>query len=293
MWNLPVKRNFSSYQIMIWDTRRRTLDLSGASVVMGILNATPDSFSDGGKFSSHESALSRALEMVRQGAAIIDIGGESTRPGAEAINTEEEIKRTIPLIESLRAASDVLISIDTSKPKVAEAAIEAGADIVNDVTGLRDRDMIRLCIDATVGVCVMHMQGQPRTMQVDPNYAQYGGVVKAVASFFEERLETLVSSGMSPGAICFDPGIGFGKSFEHNIDLLKSIGQLQGEQPLLLGVSRKSFIGQLTGEQEPCRRDEATALITALAHSKGVRLHRVHDVSAALKALRVAEALEM
>jgi len=293
MWNLPVKRNFSSYQIMIWDTRRRTLDLSGASVVMGILNATPDSFSDGGKFSSHESALSRALEMVGQGAAIIDIGGESTRPGAEAINTEEEIKRTIPLIESLRAASDVLISIDTSKPKVAEAAIEAGADIVNDVTGLRDRDMIRLCIDATVGVCVMHMQGQPRTMQVDPNYAQYGGVVKAVASFFEERLESLVSSGMSPGAICFDPGIGFGKSFEHNIDLLKSIGQLQGEQPLLLGVSRKSLIGQLTGEQDPCRRDEATALITALAHSKGVRLHRVHDVSAALKALRVAEALEM
>lgn len=272
---------------MIWKTRRSSLDLTHGGAVMGILNATPDSFSDGGQYPHVETALGRALEMVREGAAIIDIGGESTRPGAAAISADEEIKRTLPLLEALRRESEGLISIDTSKVAVAEAAIEAGADIVNDVTGFRDEAMVRLCADAGVGVCVMHMQGEPRTMQQDPHYDNEGGVVAAVASFFQERLETLVAAGMDPGMICFDPGIGFGKTVEHNLELLRNIGSLQNSRPVLLGVSRKSFIGSLTGEQDPAKRDGATAVITALACQQGIMLHRVHDVKSTVEAMRI------
>lgn len=256
---------------------------------MGILNATPDSFSDGGKYFHTKAALARALEMVSEGAGIIDVGGESTRPGAAAISADEEIKRTVPLIKALRSESKVLISIDTSKVVVAEAAIEAGADIVNDVTGFCEQKMAQLCASAGVGVCVMHMQGEPRTMQRDPHYDNVGGVVAAVASFFQERLETLVSQGIDPESICFDPGIGFGKTLEHNLELLRALGRLQHERPLLLGVSRKSFIASLTGEQDPEKRDAATDVITALAFDKGIRLHRAHDVKGAVNALRIAQ----
>jgi len=256
---------------------------------MGILNTTPDSFSDGGKYSHAKGGLARALEMVAEGAGIIDIGGESTRPGAAAISADEEIKRTVPLIKALRSESKVLISIDTSKVSVAEAAIEAGAHIVNDVTGFREQKMARLCADAGVGVCVMHMQGEPRTMQSDPCYDNEGGVVAAVASYFQERLEALVSQGMDSECICFDPGIGFGKNLEHNLELLRALGGFQHERPLLLGVSRKSFIASLTGEQDPEKRDAATGVITALAFEKGIRLHRVHDVKGAVDAMRIAQ----
>ncbi|MBT8036152.1 MAG: dihydropteroate synthase [Verrucomicrobiae bacterium] len=277
---------------MIWKTRRRSLQLTRRGVVMGILNTTPDSFSDGGKHVRAASALSYAHQMVKEGAEIIDIGGESTRPGAAGVDLAEEIQRTIPLIHSLRNESEVLISIDTSKASVARAALEAGADIVNDVTGLRgDPDMPRVCADYQAGVCVMHMQGAPRTMQQNPDYEGAGGVVAAVQSFFAERFEMLVALGVDPEAICFDPGIGFGKTLEHNLELLRHLEALQQDRPLLLGVSRKSMISALTGENDPEQRDVATATITALAYRDGIRLHRVHNVSMNLQALRVAEAL--
>lgn len=276
---------------MIWKTRRHQIDLGQGGVVMGILNATPDSFSDGGNYGSVHQALDRALEMIREGAGIIDVGGESTRPGACSIDAAEEIRRTAPLIDALRKQSDVLISIDTSKPAVAEAAIEAGADIVNDVTGLRNDAMVRVCASNGVGVCVMHMQGEPRTMQMNPCYDREGGVVPAVKAFFAERLQTLQASGIDPQYICFDPGIGFGKTYAHNLELLREIGSLQEERPVLLGVSRKSLIGQLTGEQDPVMRDRATAVITALTCKSQIGIHRVHDVKGAVEAIRIAESL--
>lgn len=276
---------------MIWKTCHRSLDLTSRSVVMGILNATPDSFSDGGKHAQGKAALHHALQMVDEGAGIIDIGGESTRPGAAEIGVSEEIERTVPLIRSLRKESDVLISIDTSKATVAEAALEVGADIVNDVTGFRDPAMAPLCAESGAGICVMHMQGEPRTMQKNPNYDHEGGVVNAVKMFFAERQKTLTNQGVDPECICFDPGIGFGKTLEHNLDLIRHLGDLQQSRPLLLGVSRKSFIGSITGEDDPEKRDVGTAVITALAYRQGIRLHRVHNVAANVQALRIAASL--
>lgn len=276
---------------MIWKTRHRTIDLTHHGMVMGILNATPDSFSDGDKHSQGGAALGRALEMVEQGAGIIDIGGESTRPGAAEVSVKEEMNRTIPLIKSLRNETDVLISIDTSKSIVAAAAIEAGADIVNDVTGLRDEEMIPLCAESGVGICIMHMLGEPRTMQKNPSYENEGGVVAAVKSFFKERLATLTSQGIDPDCICFDPGIGFGKTLEHNLELLRHLSELQEDRPILLGVSRKSFIGVLTDEDDPKKRDTVTAAITAMTYRSGIKLHRVHDVVTNVHALRLAQAL--
>ncbi len=276
---------------MIWKTRRQSLDPSQGGVVMGILNATPDSFSDGGNYSTTRQALERALEMVSEGARIIDVGGESTRPGADAIGSAEEIERTRPLIHALRRESDVLISIDTSKPAVAEAAIEAGADIVNDVTGLKNEEMVKVCAKSGVGVCVMHMQGEPRTMQLNPCYDDEGGVVPALKAFFDERLQTLQASGIDPEYLCFDPGIGFGKTYEHNLEILREIESLQRDRPILLGVSRKSMIGQLTGEKDPAMRDRATAVITALACKSRIGIHRVHDVKGAVEAIRIAESI--
>jgi dihydropteroate synthase len=276
---------------MIWKTRYQSVDLTKGAVVMGILNATPDSFSDGGKYGSTQRALKRALEMVREGAQIIDIGGESTRPGADAVSADEEIKRTAPLIKALKDESDVLISIDTSKAVVAEAAIEAGAAIVNDVTGLRDEAMVKVCAASAVGVCVMHMQGDPRTMQNNPSYDNEGGVLCAIQAFFHERLLALEAAGIDPDFICLDPGIGFGKTYQHNIELLRGLADLQTTRPILLGVSRKSFIGQLTGEQEPAMRDCASAIITAIAVKNGIGIHRVHDVKGAVEAIDIAQAL--
>lgn len=259
---------------------------------MGVLNVTPDSFSDGGRYDQAERAVEHALYMVEAGAEVIDVGGESTRPGAEVVGVEEEIRRTVPLVEAIREASDVLVSIDTSKAAVAEAAIEAGADIVNDVTGLRgDSRMVGVCAGSGVGVCVMHMQGEPRTMQRNPVYENEGGVVAAVGAFFTERLEELCEQGVDPECVCFDPGIGFGKTLEHNMELLRHLGDLQDGRPVLLGVSRKSFIGALTGVADPADRDAATAVVTALAYRQGVMLHRVHNVAVAVEAIRMASAL--
>jgi dihydropteroate synthase len=280
---------------MIWKTRRQSLDLSRHGVVMGILNVTPDSFSDGGVHDRGSTAMAHALLMISQGAQIIDIGGESTRPGAPTITLDQELDRVIPLIADLRKQSDVLISIDTSKALVAAAALEAGADIVNDVTGMTGPDsgqkMVEVCSQWDSGIVVMHMQGNPRTMQGSPDYEADGGVVAAVNEFFKERLAAVTAQGIDPDCICFDPGIGFGKTLEDNLTLLRHLDEMQNERPLLIGVSRKSLIGTLTGEEDPSKRDVSTAAITALASQQGIRLHRVHDVKKNVDALKLAEAI--
>lgn len=284
---------------MIWKVKNQCLDLTQQSVVMGILNATPDSFSDGGQHDAEVSALQHALQMIGDGAGIIDIGGESTRPGASVVDADEEMERVIPLICALRKKSDVLISIDTSKASVAAEALKAGADIVNDVTGLTGansgQEMAEVCVEYGAGVVVMHMQGSPETMQQNPQYQNDGGVVADVLAFFHERYHTLSNYGIDPACLCFDPGIGFGKTLQHNLDLLRGLGRVQAQltNPVLLGVSRKSMIGTLTGEDDSQNRDLATAAITALATAQGIRLHRVHDVLGNVHALKMARAMRV
>ena len=257
---------------------------------MGILNVTPDSFSDGGQHSHLDAAMDHARTMIQDGASIIDIGGESTRPGAAPVSRDDEIQRTAPVIAALRKEWDGLISIDTSKAAVAQAALDAGADIVNDVTGLRaDPQMAPTCASSGCGVVVMHMQGDPQTMQQSPSYDD---VVSDVRDFFQERLDFLTGIGIDASAICFDPGIGFGKSVEHNLALLKQIDQLAPkDRPILLGVSRKSFIAKVIGDDDLSLRDWPTAAITAQTREKGVLLHRVHDVKRNLEAMRMIEAI--
>ena len=275
---------------MIWRTRRGPLDLTRHAHVMGILNVTPDSFSDGGEHASSDTALDHARRMIAEGAAIIDIGGESTRPGAAPVSAGDEIARTAPVIAALRAEWAGLISIDTSKAAVAAAAIAAGADIVNDVTGLRaDPEMPRLCAGHRCGVVVMHMQGEPRTMQAAPSYDD---VVAEVKRFFADRMAALTSAGIDPQAMCFDPGIGFGKTLHHNLALLRALDDISPPgRPLLLGVSRKSFIGRLLGSDDLTKREWPTVALTAQAREKGVMLHRVHAVKPNLEALRMIEAI--
>lgn len=266
------------------------MDLTRRGKIMGILNVTPDSFSDGGRHAGMEAALRHARGMIAEGAEIIDVGGESTRPGAPEVAITEEIARTLPVIKALRAEWAGCISIDTSKAAVAEAALAAGADVVNDVSGLTaDPDMIAVCAGSGCGMVVMHMQGDPRTMQVAPHYHD---VVAEVRGFFEERLATLGSLGIKPEAICFDPGIGFGKTVKHNLTLLKEIGSLSvGGRPLLLGVSRKSFIGKTLESSDLSDRAWPTVAVTASTREAGVMIHRVHEVKANHQALRMVEAI--
>ena len=275
---------------MIWKTRRETLNLDQKALVMGILNVTPDSFSDGGRHDHLDSALDHARRMIAEGAAILDIGGESTRPGSLPVPADEEIRRVVPVIASIRDSWDGWISVDTAKAKVADAALRAGADVVNDVSGLRsDPEMAAVCADHQCAVVVMHMQGEPRTMQVAPHYED---VVREVRGFFEERVETLSRAGIAPEALCFDPGIGFGKTLAHNLSLLRALDCLSpGGRPLLLGVSRKSFIGMLLGDMDLGLRNWPTVAVTARAREMGVLLHRVHEVRPNIEALRMIEAI--
>lgn len=275
---------------MIWKVNGKEVDLSRCAEVMGILNVTPDSFSDGGRFDTMTRAMEHAREMIQQGALIIDIGGESTRPGSVEVMETEEMERTISVIKKLRSEWDGLISIDTKKSAVAAAAIQAGADIVNDVSGLMaDSEMISVCAKSQCGIVVMHMQGTPETMQVAPTYEE---VVRDIRAFFEERMETLMTAGIAKERICFDPGIGFGKTLEHNLSLLNHLGELAPDgQPLLLGVSRKSLFAKICAAEFPAERDAATVAVSALARQQGVMLHRVHDVKGNLSALRLAEAM--
>ncbi len=257
---------------------------------MGILNVTPDSFSDGGSHFGIEAALAHAREMIAQGVDIIDIGGESTRPGSLPVPADEETKRTAPVIRALRTEWDGLISIDTSKAAVAKAAIESGADIVNDVSGLRaDPQMADVCATSRCGVVVMHMQGTPQNMQVAPHYAD---VVSEVADFFNERMASLTAQGIDPENICVDPGIGFGKTLDQNIALLKAMNQIApAGRPLLLGVSRKSCIAGILESTDIKERDWPTVAITSWARQHGTMLHRVHEVRPNLQALRMTEAI--
>jgi dihydropteroate synthase len=257
---------------------------------MGILNVTPDSFSDGGSHFGIEAALAHAREMIVQGVDIIDVGGESTRPGSLPVPAEEETKRTAPVIRARRAEWDGLISIDTSKASVAKAAIESGADIVNDVSGLRaDPQMADVCATSCCGVVVMHMQGTPQNMQLAPHYAD---VVSEVADFFKERMASLNARGIEPENICVDPGIGFGKTLDQNIALLKALNKIApAGRPLLLGVSRKSCIAGMLESTDIKERDWPTVAITSWARQQGTMLHRVHEVRPNLQALRMTEAI--
>jgi len=274
----------------LWNIAGRIVDLSRHGMIMGVLNVTPDSFSDGGKFFAAEKAVEHGLKMAVDGAHIIDVGGESTRPGAEAIAAEEELRRVIPVIEKLRAKIDIFISIDTSKAAVARAAIEAGASIVNDVTGGRgDTEMMPLVAKSQAAFIIMHMQGNPKTMQVEP---RYDDVVSEVADFFRQQYARALECNVDPMAIAFDPGIGFGKTLEHNLELIDNLGALRvDERPLVVGVSRKSFLAKLIGSSNMSDRLAPVVALTPLLRARGADVFRVHDVKENANALRVTEAI--
>ena len=276
---------------MIWQTARRPLDLTSRGIIMGILNVTPDSFSDGGNFLDVPRAVRHGLDMLAQGAGIIDVGGESTRPGAAPVSAEEEMRRVLPVIDAiLAAAPEALISVDTSKAAVAEAAVTRGAAIINDVTALRaDPAMAAVAARSGAGVILMHMQGTPRTMQDHPTYGDVTGEVRA---FFEQRLAAAQAAGIDADRIALDPGIGFGKTVEHNLTLLRELASLQIDgRPLALGVSRKAFLGKTTDARDMSERLWPTVALTALLRERGARILRVHDVRPNVAALQIAEAL--
>ena len=255
---------------------------------MGVINVTPDSFSDGGARLARADAVAAGLEMAEQGAGIIDIGGESTRPGASPVTLGEELDRVLPVIESL-ASAGLIVSVDTSKPEVARAAVESGAEIVNDVTAASSEGMAEVIAASRAGVVLMHMKGTPRTMQNSPHYDDVLGEVMA---FLEARAGLVMEAGAERSSIALDPGIGFGKTVSHNLLLIDGLGELAALGfPVVLGASRKSFLGKLTGIEGPGGRDGATAVTTALGFERGARIFRVHDVVSSLAALRVAGAI--
>lgn len=269
------------------ETRHGALEFGGRCRVMGILNVTPDSFSDGGRFAGVSAAVARALEIEAEGADVLDIGGESTRPGSTAVDAAEQIQRVVPVIREARARGlRVPISVDTRSAKVAEAALDAGADMVNDVSGLRDDPaMPALIRERGAPFIVMHMKGTPATMQANPHYED---VVREVRAFFEQRAEALAAVGVDTSRMIVDPGIGFGKTTAHNLELLRRVSELSPKNgdaalfdaswPLLIGPSRKRFIGELLHEQDAAARDAGTAAVVAWCAMAGVELIRVHDV---------------
>ena len=260
----------------------------GVPAVMGILNVTPDSFSDGGRFTARDAALRQAERMLEEGAHIIDVGGESTRPGASDVDVPDELDRVIPVIEALADLTDRPISIDTSKATVMREAADAGAVLINDVRALREPGAMDAAVATGCHVCLMHMQGQPRTMQVDPDYED---VTAEVREFLVERRDACVRAGIDPAGIILDPGFGFGKQVEHNVELLANLRQLSRlGQPLLVGLSRKSTLGALTG-REVDDRVAASVSAAVLAVERGAAIVRVHDVAETVDALKVATAV--
>ncbi len=259
------------------------------ALVMGVLNVTPDSFSDGGQFLELRAAVTRGLELVRQGAEILDVGGESTRPRAMPVEEDEEMRRVLPVIEQLAACVSVPISVDTMKPAVARAALQAGASIVNDVAANRADDrMWRLVAETGAGYVCLHMQGTPQTMQATPVYTD---VVREVGEFFSERMQRLNDCGVSCEQVILDPGIGFGKTLEHNLQLLGGLRSFAGlERPLLLGVSRKSFMGTLLGAEAGARLPAALAC-ACLAVEAGAQIIRAHEAAETVQTLRMTEAI--
>ena len=274
----------------IWKVGERVFNVSRQGLIIGVLNVTPDSFSDGGKFLELEKAIEQGVKMAAEGADMIDVGGESTRPGAEPVAAGEELRRVIPVIEKLKAKIDVPISIDTSKTEVAHAAIEAGASIVNDITGARgDHGMLPLIAETKSAFIIMHMQGTPRTMQ---NRPQYEDVVSEVANFFRQQYARAIECSVDPMAIAFDPGIGFGKTLEHNLELLAQLERLRADdRPLVVGVSRKSFLAKLIDSPEIEERLGPAVALTSVLRARGADVFRVHDVKENVSALRVTEAI--
>lgn len=272
---------------MLLHCRQRTLDLS-TPAVMGILNVTPDSFSDGGRFNTLEAAIRQADQMVSEGARILDVGGESTRPGAEPVSAAEECQRVLPVIREIRGRFDVVISIDTRHAEVAEAAVHAGADLINDVTGMRSLDMLDVAARSSAAVCVMHMQGEPQTMQANP---QYVDVVQDVRHFLAEQLNNCEQHGIARSRLVVDPGLGFGKRLEHNLDLLAHLDRLvELGVPVLVGASRKSMFKSLLG-RELHERVAGGVAVACAAVLAGAAIIRTHDVAATLDAVKVGSAL--
>ena len=257
--------------------------------IMGILNVTPDSFSDGGSFYSFEQAVAHAEKLIADGADIIDIGGESTRPFAKPVSLDNELQRTIPIIEAIRRRHSIPISIDTVKAEVARRALAAGADIINDISALRhDLDMLDVVQNSAAAVIVMHMQGTPADMQVNP---VYDDVVTDLLDFFQERIDWLTASGVDRKRLILDPGVGFGKTVDHNLSILKHLSRFTAlGLPVLLAHSRKRFLGELTG-LAASQRDQLTAVVSALSVSQGISYLRVHDVASTRLAVRLAEAI--
>ena len=251
---------------------------------MGIVNVTPDSFSDGGKFNSTAAATDHAMQLAQDGATILDVGGESTRPYSTPVSPQEELDRVIPVVEAIAARTNIAISIDTSKSTVAAAAIGAGAEIINDVTGLQgDGAMIDVAVSSGAGVCAMHMQGTPQTMQDDPTYID---VTEDILKYLNQRKTWLTGQGVAPEKICLDPGVGFGKTHAHNLQLIKDADRLHETGcPILVGHSRKGFIGKLLGDKE-ADRDAGTLALTVLLATKGVQVIRVHEVKRTAQAVR-------
>jgi dihydropteroate synthase len=273
---------------MIFDCGKFQLDLTTPRV-MGIVNVTPDSFSDGGRFSAAHLAIAHALKLIEEGADILDIGGESTRPNATPVSLQQELDRVIPVIEGLAGQINIPISIDTYKPAVMQAAITAGASIVNDVRALQEESALEIVAKSNVGVCLMHMQGTPQTMQIDP---QYNDVVRDVKAFLQERLQASIHAGCRASNIVLDPGFGFGKTREHNITLIQQLESFASlGQPLLVGLSRKSVLGQVTGNDVDARL-YASVAASVISAMKGAKILRVHDVKATLEALKVVTAIQ-
>ena len=260
-------------------------------MVMGILNVTPDSFSDGGRFNKLDAAMRQAERMVTEGADIVDVGGESTRPGASEVSVQEELDRVIPLVEKLSAELNVAISVDTNKAEVMTESASAGAGMINDVMALQNEGALQAAasLDASVAFCLMHMQGQPRTMQQNP---QYEDVVSDIFDFLEHRVEDCVEAGMRREQLCIDPGFGFGKTLQHNLSLLKNLEEFtKMELPLLVGISRKSMLGTLLGDVPPDQRIDASVAAAVLAYERGANILRVHDVKQTVDALKIASSL--
>ena len=257
---------------------------------MGVVNVTPDSFSDGGRFGDAEQAIAHGLALADAGAAVLDVGGESTRPGSDGVSVDEELRRVVPVLEGL-AAADVPVSIDTAKAEVARRALELGAELVNDVSALRaDPDLAGVVADAGAYLCLMHMQGEPRTMQLDP---RYDDVASEVAAFLEERLAFAVSQGIAEERICLDPGIGFGKTAQHNFELVRRLDVLLAlGRPVLIGFSRKSSLGRVTGDPDAKTGPLSASVAAAVAaYERGASILRVHDVREHVEALAVSRAI--
>ena len=270
---------------MHWQLKTKTLPLRSVPALMAIVNVTPDSFSDGGKYLSVDKAVEHAMQLVADGADILDIGGESTRPYSDPVSASEEIDRVVPVIERLVKETEIPISIDTSKARVARTSVEAGAEIINDVTGLEgDPEMLSVAVESGTGICAMHMQGTPQTMQDNPHYDD---VVSDIAKYLRLRKEALLAAGIAAEKVCLDPGIGFGKTHQHNIELLNRAEEFHSlGSPILIGHSRKGFIGKLIGDKES-ERDSGTLAISLLMACKGIHIVRIHEVAATRRALDV------